>query len=314
MGLHVVFGAGQVGSQLAARLLAAGKQVRVVRRSAAPPARGTELRVGDAGDKAFAVEAAAGAEAVYHCINPAYSTAEWARLVPLYAENLIEAAGAAGARLVVLDNLYMLGRPNGKPLNEHTPMNPSSRKGEIRARAAGMVADAHRRGTVRATTARASDYYGPEGRLTQFGSFFWRPALSGGVGRLVVPLDAVHTYHYIPDVADGLQALGCADDDVEGGWWMLPCQPAGTARQLIGRFAAALGRPLRSADIPALIVKAMGLFMPVLREMDEMRYQWAEPFVCDDSRFRARFDTTPVPSEEAARATVAWARAAYESH
>jgi hypothetical protein len=42
-------------------------------------------------------------------------------------ENLIAAAGRNGARLVVLDNVYMLGRPQGKPLDEDTPPRPCSR-------------------------------------------------------------------------------------------------------------------------------------------------------------------------------------------
>jgi nucleoside-diphosphate-sugar epimerase len=308
----VIFGAGQVGSQLAARLVTAGRQVRVVRRSAAPATRGTELEVGDIADPGFAIHAARGADAVYHCVNPPYSTREWVRLVPLYMSNLIDAAGTAGARLVVLDNLYMLGKPNGRRFNEDSPTNPCSRKGEIRARATELLFDAHRRGAVRMTSGRASDFYGPGGRLTNFGSFLWRPALAGGTGRVVMPLDAVHTYHYIPDVAAGLHVLGTAQGaDVEGRWWMLPCQPAGTARQLINRLAAALGQPLRVTELPGWIAAAMGLFMPFMRELREMRYQWQEPFICDDRRFRERFAAEPTSPDEAARATVAWASAAY---
>jgi hypothetical protein len=41
-----------------------------------------------------------------------------AELLSRYMANLIAAAGRSGARLVVLDNVYMLGRPQGKPLDE----------------------------------------------------------------------------------------------------------------------------------------------------------------------------------------------------
>src|SRR5262245_51408636 len=134
--LHVIFGAGQVGDPLARILIDAGCRVRVLRRSSGPVADGAERVTGDAADPGFCEKAAAGAAAVYHCMNPAYSVREWERLVPRYMENLIAAAGGAGARLIVLDNLYMLGRTGGPPMNEDTPMNPVSRKGEIRARAA----------------------------------------------------------------------------------------------------------------------------------------------------------------------------------
>src|SRR5207253_2590069 len=96
-----------------------------------------------------------------------------------YMENLIAAAGGAAARLVVLDNLYMLGHPRGRALNEDTPMDPCSRKGEIRARAAARLFEAHRRGDVIATSGRASDFYGPGGTLTGLGDFFWPRVLAG---------------------------------------------------------------------------------------------------------------------------------------
>src|SRR5262245_34412893 len=214
--LHVVFGAGQVGYPLAERLVAAGKRVRVVKRSSAHAPVGCEVTLGAASDRTFCLTAASGATTVYHCMNPPYSAPVWAELVPRYMENLIAAAAQTHARLVVLDNLNMLGRPGGRPLNEDTPMNPSSRKGEIRARAVERLYEAHRRGDIVATEGRASDFYGPGGTQTGVGDFFWPRALSGKTAYSPFPLDAVHTYHYIPDVAAGLATLGSADASAYG--------------------------------------------------------------------------------------------------
>jgi nucleoside-diphosphate-sugar epimerase len=310
--LHVVFGSGQVGPLLAGRLLEAGHRVRVARRSAGPVARGAELVQGDATDAAFCDGAARGAAVVYHCMNPAaYDRREWARLVPRFMENLIAAAGRAGARLVVLDNLYMLGRTGGRPMDEDTPVRPSSAKGEIRARAARALLAAHRRGDVRAVTGRASDFYGPGGVGTYFGPQFWRPVLAGRSAPMLVNPDTPHTYHHVADVAAGLAALGAAGEDVLGRPWMLPCAPAPTTRALVGKLAEALGRPIRFTRVPGFALRAVGLFSPLVRELAEMSYQWDEPFVVDDRRFRAHFGAQPTPLEEGARATVAWAREAF---
>ena len=213
---HVVFGAGQVGSLLAERLLAQGHQVRVAKRSAGGVPAGAEAMLGDAAREDFCTDAAAGAAVVYHCMNPPYSTKVWAELLPRYMQNLIAASARAGARLIVLDNVYMLGKPNGKRLSEETPMNPSSRKGEIRARTAQLVFDAHKRGDVRATSARASDFYGPRGTLSTLGDFFWPRVLKGRSGQVIANPDMLHTFHYIPDVAAGLATLGSAPDDAFG--------------------------------------------------------------------------------------------------
>lgn len=309
--LHVVFGSGEIGHPLAAMLLERGHRVRVVRRSEKPVPPGVELVRGDALDAGFVRGACGGASVVYHAMNAPYFASVWAEQLPRLSQNLIAGAGAAGARLVVLDNLYMLGAPGGKPLNEDTPVHPRSRKGEIRARVAEMLFEAHRRGDVRAVSGRASDYYGPRGTETNFGEYFWKPTLAGKAGALLIDPDMPHTYHYTRDVAAGLATLGEAPDDVTGGWWMLPAAPALPARALIGAFAKALGRPIEVKRMHPLMVAGVSLFMPALREMREMAYQWDEPFVADDTKFRTRFGVTATPVDEGAKATVAWAKEAF---
>jgi nucleoside-diphosphate-sugar epimerase len=308
--LHVIFGAGQVGQPLARILIEAGKQVRIARRSPSV-LQGAEIMQGDAADPEFCARAASGAATVYHCMNPPYQTRVWAELVPRYMNNLIAAAGRAGARLVVLDNVYGLGRANGRSLDEETPLRPCSRKGEIRARAAGRLFEAHARGEVVATTGRASDFYGPGGTLTGLGDFFWPRVLAGKTAYSPYSLDAVHTYHYIPDVAAGLAALGCAEADVYGRPWMLPCAPAEPLRALVTRLAHHLGRAIPVAQIPGWLLKLTGIAIPFVREIGEMLYQWDEPFVVDDRRFRARFHQEPTALDDASRATVDWARQHY---
>lgn len=306
--LHVVFGAGQVGHPLAQRLLAQGRQVRIVKRTRADIPEGAVLELGDARDRDFCIAAAKGAATIYHCMNPPYFAKVWAELVPLYLDNLIAAAASANARLVVLENLYMVGRTGGKPIDEDTPMNPCSRKGEIRARAAERLLEAHRRGEARAVSGRASDFYGPRGDAgSHLGDFYWKPALAGQTGRVLVDPDAIHTYHFIPDVAAGLAVLGTADEsDVFGRAWMLPCQAAETLRQLVQRMSEVLGRPLAIARLAPWIVTVSAPFFPLMREMREMMYQWDEPFIVDDRRFRERFGVLPTDRMEAARQTVAW--------
>jgi nucleoside-diphosphate-sugar epimerase len=311
--LHVLFGGGQVGQPLARILLERGKRVRIVKRSAGGVPEGVDLVQGDAAVLDFCVEAAHGASTVYHCMNPPYYARVWAELVPRYMENLITAATRSGARLVALDNVYMLGRPEGRPLDEDTPMRPCSRKGEIRARAAERMWQAHRRGDVRATAGRASDFYGPGGTLTHLGDQFWRPVIPGKRGRVLVNPDAIHTYHYIPDVAMGLATLGMASDDVYGRPWMLPCAPAQTLRALVARFSRELGRQIELITVPRTVLRMLAFVVPFLREIDEMLYQWDEPFVINDSCFRTRFGQEPQDVERAAADTVVWAKAHYGS-
>jgi nucleoside-diphosphate-sugar epimerase len=309
--LHVVFGSGQVGATLAERLLAGGYRVRVFKRSPRGVPEGVELVQGDATDLSACRKVIEGAATVYHCMNPPYFAKVWADLVPRFMKNLIEAAGGAGARLVALDNVYALGRPNGRVLSEDSAINPCSRKGEIRAIASAMLMEAHARGDVRGTIGRGSDFYGPRGTESHLGDQFWPAVMGGKPGRVVIDPDAVHTYHYIPDVAEGLLRLGTAGEEDYGRSWMLPCQPAETLRQLLGRLSVAFGREIALTRLPRWMLRGVGLVMPIVRELEEMMYQWDEPFVIDDSRFRRRFSLVPEDREIAARDTVTWVKGWY---
>jgi len=54
---------------------------------------------------------------------------------------------------------------------------------------------------------------------------------------------------------------------------MLPCAPAETMRALVVRFSRHLGREIGLAKMPRTILKIGALFVPFLREIDEMLYQ-----------------------------------------
>jgi hypothetical protein len=135
--------------------------------------------------------------------------------------------------------------------------------------------------------------------------------LSGRTAYSPFRLDAIHTYHYIPDVAAGLATLGCAGPDVYGLPWMLPCAPAGTLQELVVRLATKLGRDIRVRQLSRWVVKTVAVFSPLFRELDEMLYQWEEPFVVDDRRFRERFRLPPADADHAAADTVEWANRHY---
>jgi uncharacterized protein YbjT (DUF2867 family) len=72
-GAHVVFGTGAIGLALIDELVGTGLPTRAVNRSGrAPVPDGVDVIGGDASDPAFAADAAAGADAVYQCLNPPY--------------------------------------------------------------------------------------------------------------------------------------------------------------------------------------------------------------------------------------------------
>jgi len=110
--------------------------------------------------------------------------------------------------------------------------------------------------------------------------------------------------------ADGLVTLG-TDPRARDQLWHLPVNPAESSRATMSRIGEELGYPVAATSVPGWLVRALGVFSPMMREVAEMMYQWRAPFILDDRRYRARFGAGATPWSRAIPATVAWARDHY---
>lgn len=308
MGTHVIVGAGPVGTTTALQLAEAGHQVIVVTRSGSGPRHaGVTLRQADASDAASLTDLSQGAEALYNCANPPYH--RWATAWPPLAAAMLSAAGHSGAVLVTMSNLY--GYPPGSsPMTEQTPLTSTTRKGAIRAGMWQNAVSAHRAGTLRATEARASDYFGP--LVTDGGHLGARvvPRLLAGKGvRVIGDPDAPHTWTYIEDVARTLVTLA-TDARAWGAPWHVPSNPPRSQRQMVELMATAAGiTPPKVSSTPKLLLRAVGLAVPMIRELEEVAYQFEQPFVMDSSLAEQTFGISATPLDETIRATVGYWRA-----
>ena len=305
--LYTILGSGPTGLAVLDELLHLGRRVRVVNRSgrAAVPA-GVEVRGGDLNDPAFVRGVAEGAAVVYNCVGLPYD--RWVTDFPPLLEGILTGTGAAGAKLVVLDNLYAYGRPQG-PLTEDTPYRAQTRKGQVRIRMAQMIAEAHARGTVQVAVGRASDYFGPRGTVgSPLGARVIPPALAGKRASVLGDPDLPHTYSYLPDIGRAMVVLG-DQDAAYGEVWHLPNAPTVTTRAIVTQIFQVIGAEPKLSVAPRLILQGMGLFNPMIRELLEMLYEFEAPFVVDSSKFVRAFGDLATPLEAQVAATVAWFRA-----
>jgi nucleoside-diphosphate-sugar epimerase len=134
--LDVVLGAGQLGVQVAEKLVARGERVRLVRRRDGPPVQGTDVMYGDLRDVSFAEDAIRGATVVYQCAVPSHDP--WLVDMPSLIRGVLHGTTKAGAHLIVLDNLYMYGAVSPYPIAEDAPIRPISRKGSFGLGLAGL--------------------------------------------------------------------------------------------------------------------------------------------------------------------------------
>jgi nucleoside-diphosphate-sugar epimerase len=302
--VHVVVGAGAVGSGVAVRLAAAGHTVKIVTRSGTgPEAPGIEHIAADAGDQRRLAEIADGAHAIYNCANPPYH--RWAADWPPLAASMLGAAEASGARLVTMSNLYGAAA-DSSPMCATDPLDPPSRKGAIRVQMWADALGAHDAGRVRVTEVRASDFFGPGiGDNGHFGDRAIPKLLAGKPMSVIGRTDMAHSWSYIDDVCTTLAVAG-TDDRALGRAWHVPTGPAMTSQALANTISLAAGHGgTKVKTIPTGLLKVAGVFSKQIRELPEMTYQFTAPFVIDAADTTATFGLEATPLDQQIDATIA---------
>jgi nucleoside-diphosphate-sugar epimerase len=303
--VHVVLGAaGGAGSAILGALAAEGLPARGVGRRERPgsaPAAATWVSA-DVRDASALDAAVAGAAVVYMAAQPPYH--RWPKEFPAMLESVVRASSRAGARLVMVDNLYAFG-PGATPMSESSPQRATDHKGRTRADMARTLLEEHASGRLDVVIGRASDYFGPGAENSGITALAIEPVAGSGRLRWVGSLDAPHSCAYLPDIGRAYVALGTAQD-VGGRAWQLPHAPAVTGREFLALVNQSLPEPRPTSVVSPGMLRVAAPFHRISRETLSIAYQWTDPFVVDDSDFRARFPgfrTTPMG--EAVARTVA---------
>jgi nucleoside-diphosphate-sugar epimerase len=301
--LHVVTGAGPVGSTVATQLADAGHRVRVLTRSGSGPDHpAIERRAVDVRDEPALRAALAGATAVHHCTHAAYTAQAWEAELPAAEQAVLRAAD--GAVVVFPESLYSY-TATGAPLTEDGPRD--ARGGKRGVRTALLAARAA--SATPTVSVVASDLFGPGVRNAHAGERMVPRVLAGRRVRVLGSADQPHSFTYVPDYARAMIAAAARPDL----WNTVLHAPTGaplTQRQLVAAFAAAAGTHPRVGTLPSSLLRlaAAARVRPVA-EITELLYQFEAPFVLDSAKSEALLAQSPTPLAQAVAATVAWWRA-----
>lgn len=307
--LALVLGAtGGIGGAVAGKLLARGYDVRAMHRNATEQAARTpqyEWISGDAMNRADVMRAASGADLIVHAVNPA-GYRNWGKLVLPMIDNTIAAAKAAGARILMPGTIYNYGPEVFDSVTEDSPQRPVSKKGKIRVALEQRLEAAASEGT-QVILVRAGDFFGPGAG----NNWFAQAVIKTGA-----PLKAItnpgspgvgHQWAYLPDVAETMVRLVERADDLPGfarfhmeGVW----DPDG--QQLPQAIRRVTGRPdLPIKRFPWWMLYLGWPFVPVFRELIEMRYLWRTALHLRNDKLVAVLGAEPrTPIDEAVRETL----------
>lgn len=300
-----VFGYGPTGEATVKSLRTRGQAVRVAQRKrpANLPA-GVEFMAVDVLDETQVRAAMEGAGHAVITTGFEYSGKVWKKVWPKAMANFIAAAEASGARVIQVDNMYMYGpQKTDAPIAETAPLTTYGVKPATRAKVTRQWQAAAAEGRVRWAALRAPDFYGPGVDRSHIGETGLIALARGKSATSVMPLDTPHAFAYVPDIGRAVVSLIDADDADYNQAWHVPCAPTQTPRQILQIGADALGQKLRVAGMSGILISALGLFIPFLKEVAEMSFTWERPYHVDSRKFARRFWSDATPLEVGVRET-----------
>jgi nucleoside-diphosphate-sugar epimerase len=239
-------------------------------------------------DRAVAVKEARGTDVVLHALNAPYTG--WAQHALPLAYSAIEAAEQSGATLIFPGNVYNYGAGMPETLDEATPMQPTSRKGKIRAEIEVRLREASERG-VRTIVLRAGDFFG-RGRGSWFDLVLIKDLAKNKI-TYPGPLDVVHEWAYLPDYIDALIKLAAIRNQL--GQYEAFGFPghAVTGQEFVSAISKAVGRPLKVGQINWFMMRTVGSIWKMGRELSEIGYLWQVPHRIDGAKLKAAIGELP---------------------
>ena len=250
---------------------------------------------------------------VFSCIGfPQYEAKYWAVHWPIVVENLLQVTSSTRP-LIFCDNLYAYGSTtNISPTSKTVAPSPKSKPG-IRA----MMRETFQKRLQ-------SD---PRSLVVVGGSDFFGPRLEGKSMLVVSVLSAIaakrtasvfgsatvkHDFCYTPDFSNALYTVSVNRDKAMGKFWICPHSLKDlTVAEIATKAYQMMGMKDKGVTVlPVFMIKFLGLFMTLMREMDEMMPSWTKDYTVDDSDFCSTFGVRATPVDQALRETLDYYKSA----
>lgn len=239
---------------------------------------------------------------IFHCINVPYH--KWQKQIPVITENILFGAIENKATLVFPGNVYGYGPFITSPFNENHPRNANSKKGILRNSLEAMLEDAHKRGNIILRIPRFPDYYGP-GVVNKLMEPLFSSALIGKKALWLGSLNASHSLIYIDDAAKASVLIANEGRDV---CYHVSGDPL-TGKEFISTVFQCAQTKENIAVLRKNFFKFVGLFDKEAKELIELMYEFEEPMIMNDSKFRSHFpDFEYTQHKTGIEKTLAWFR------
>jgi nucleoside-diphosphate-sugar epimerase len=303
--LQTILGAnGTIASVLAAELKKYTSKIRLVSRAPKKVNETDELFPADLSDPAMVENAIAGSAVVYLLVGFDYNLKVWRERWPRLMRSTIDACIKHGAKLVFFDNIYLYDVNSLGHMTEESPINPPSKKGQVRKEIAEMMMDEIKKGNLTGLIARAADFYGPHNDKSFLIEVVYKNLRKGKKPNWFVDGDKKHSFTYTPDAARATALLGNTAEAFNQVWHLPTDKNILTGRQMAELFMKEMNIYSKLSILPMWMIKMIGIFVPFMREMPEMMYQYDRDYFFDSSKFEKRFNVKPTPYQQGVKETI----------
>ncbi len=300
----ILGGNGTIGSVLAKELTTYTDKIRLVSRNPRKINESDELFPTDLSYPAIVEEAVKGSDVVYVVVGFDYNLKVWEEKWPNLIRATIDACIKHKARLVFFDNVYMYDINAISHMTEESLINPPSKKGVVRKQIAQMIMDEVKAGKLMALIARSADFYGPGNEKSFVTEMVYKNFLKGIRANWFINPDKKHSFTYTPDAAKATAMLGNTEDAYNTVWHLPTDKNTLTGREFIKLFAQEMKVANKVFVMPAWLIRVIGTFIPIMKEMPEMMYQYDRDYFFDSSKFEKRFKFIPTTYSEGIKRTV----------
>ena len=224
-----------------------------------------------------------GATHIYNNLNVEYS--HWTATLPIFTNNVIEVASQTGAKVIYLDNLYCYG-PVDESMVETMPNKATDTKGKLRRQITQMYLAAHNSGKIKVVIPRASDFFGPD-VLSSVSDRFFPNILNGKPIQNIGDPTKAHSFTYINDLARATILLA-NDESTFGQIWHIPAHNS-SVKELAELTSTIVRKPYKISSLGKIMVTIISLFVPILKEIRPLYYQYSRDYLIDSTKFEKQF-------------------------
>jgi nucleoside-diphosphate-sugar epimerase len=304
---QTILGAGgAIGIELAKALTAYTSDIRLVSRNPKKVNSTDTLFPADLTKKEDVFKAVEGSQITYVTIGFPYKASVWKEFWSPFIQNVIDACLEHNSKLVFFDNVYAIGGNNVNHITENSPISPVSKKGKIRAEVDRIILENMEKNNLQAIIARSPDFFGGTARQTSVVmNLVYDNLIKDKKAQWFCNAKIVHSMGYVPELAKGMAMLGNTPEAYNQIWNLPTDSQRITGEEWINLFASEMGKENKFTVLPNWMVKAIGWFVPIMKELGEMNYQYDRDYYFDSTKFNNYFKFIPIPNAVAVKQAIA---------